>query len=732
MTSDLSDDSFSCDIDLDGLPQAVRESQHDVLDKFTVKFYSPDARVYTHCYPSFYNVDFIKNNLAKLFNVPADIIRLLYREEPVADDVRLEKLKTDQYGNLEFKLTSTDRNVKIPLEKAYKDMAVPDILTVRVEKDNEVSDVVVEIENKAIEKPYLGGYRDIQTGIQYHHSYTQTGPPKPRVAPEFKNHRDTQTYFTRNRKTEKEYCHATQVTTRGIYIPNTCDKIITAGPYETADERERRLDVEGKVRIIQRYFRVWMIKKKLKELSEEYHKRMRIAMEREQKDREEDDRRRKKDLVSKVFPMRTEDFAMLYNMVDRWKKSEIARITSLHCGAAKIAEFYLLLEKEIEILQSIEHLRMKVNRDIETKKIIDFFKAIGSPIEWDSSYKNIHISMDTLEAQKGREYFELYKRVCDKHATREEKLQTYLDIKMYLNSHRCGEKQEILNLIDRVSEFLARGMTGNCIKGLQKRIESLLLHHFKLVECNEGVTNHTNRTKFEQMQKNLIFCNRCQKMKNMDKFTIHARVEKMKTCTACKWLDKAEEPWIDLSPYKFILKQIRNYERLHHGTSSIAFIMQDRDIHHIITVIWHGHSALSECNDIYQLRLVRWDKEEEWSPWNCILLTMEEAKSHLRIENLSDIYEQEFISHIFNKHALARKYFKHLTNYDKHFTAFAKNDSKLDENSDYYTAGRKPECEINVSEENERSQDSADGDITDEELDNYIESKLYNSEASED
>lgn len=87
--------------------------------------------------------------------------------------------------------------------------------------------------------------------------------------------------------------------------------------------------------------------------------------------------------------------------------------------------------------------------------------------------------------------------------------------------------------------------------------------------------------------------------------TINCRLDKIKTCSSCKWLDKAEEPWIDLSPYKFILRQIRNYERLHKGKSSIAFILQDRDVHFIVTYIWHGHSALSECNDVYQLRLVR-------------------------------------------------------------------------------------------------------------------------------
>lgn len=112
--------------------------------------------------------------------------------------------------------------------------------------------VVVEIENRAIEKPNLGGYRHIRTGVKYFHGYTQTGPPKGKVPPERKNHRDTQTYVVRHRKTQQDYSRATQVATRDIYLPSLSDKILTSGPYETAEEREKRLNVEGKVRTIQR------------------------------------------------------------------------------------------------------------------------------------------------------------------------------------------------------------------------------------------------------------------------------------------------------------------------------------------------------------------------------------------------------------------------------------------------------------------------------------------------
>jgi hypothetical protein len=53
--------------------------------------------------------------------------------------------------------------------------------------------------------------------------------------------------------------------------------------------------------------------------------------------------------------------------------------------------------------------------------------------------------------------------------------------------------------------------------------------------------------------------------------------------------------------------------------------------------IWDSHSALSEESDIYTLTFVRWNRREEFSPWNCILLTLQEATAHLKIEDLEAV-----------------------------------------------------------------------------------------------
>lgn len=42
----------------------------------------------------------------------------------------------------------------------------------------ETREIVVEIENSCIKKPFIGGYRHKYTGIEYHHAFSQTFPVK--------------------------------------------------------------------------------------------------------------------------------------------------------------------------------------------------------------------------------------------------------------------------------------------------------------------------------------------------------------------------------------------------------------------------------------------------------------------------------------------------------------------------------------------------------------------------
>ena len=64
---------------------------------------------------------------------------------------------------------------------------------------------------------------------------------------------------------------------------------------------------------------------------------------------------------------------------------------------------------------------------------------------------------------------------------------------------------------------------------------------------------------------------------------------------------------------------------------------QEPDLRYLVENIWNSQSVLSAHEDLFDLILVRWNKYEEWSPWNCILLTKEEASAHAKLENVTEV-----------------------------------------------------------------------------------------------
>lgn len=75
---------------------------------------------------------------------------------------------------------------------------------------------------------------------------------------------------------------------------------------------------------------------------------------------------------------------------------------------------------------------------------------------------------------------------------------------------------------------------------------------------------------------------------------------------------------------------------------------QEPDLRYLVENIWNSQSVLSAHEDLFDLVLVRWNKYEEWSPWNCILLTKEEASAHAKLENVTEVLVFCFILLLFS------------------------------------------------------------------------------------
>lgn len=614
-----------------------------------VNFHMLGKYMFTQSYSYDTNVAQMKYELANKLRTAEEHLQIMHWHVFLNDCVTLEYIPTECQGFIDLTVV----NVNSEREPGMEEMVVPDIITVRIQQADMYKDITVEIEDRRIRKPYIGGYRNKETGIEYHHAFTQTGPPPPKVLPRNKNTRDTQTLDTRNRRIHMSYSRSTQMCNEHTWMPNANDKIITAQKYETAEERAERIGYLRKVITIQRYFRRWKLNAALKKLVAEYRERIQNEKREQQELLRDYERQRKREIINKVFPRSRADFSMLYAMVDRWKKAHIERISKLYTPAAKLAEFCMLLNKEIEMLNVIEKHRQRLKQEMKVIKEIRFFDQISDAVTW-KGYKGLQVSMDTLETQKGREFKQVYYTLCNQNLTIEERLQFIAELSFKLKQHNCVVGNELASLLDREMELLHRGVDNNQLDMLRKRTHALLLKHFQMPECNEGVTRRLDKLKGKSLEHNLIFCPRCLQFKSHKEYQLSYGSDKFRTCITCTWLDRTAEPWIDIAPYRLILRAVRKDEKKRNSLSSIAFIVQERDIHYLVERIWHAQSVVSECKILEKLRLVRWDVRNEWSPWNCILLTDDEAQSHLRIENLQEVYDEEFIRIIVGKHMFAR------------------------------------------------------------------------------
>jgi len=57
----------------------------------------------------------------------------------------------------------------------------------------------------------------------------------------------------------------------------------------------------------------------------------------------------------------------------------------------------------------------------------------------------------------------------------------------------------------------------------------------------------------------------------------------------------------------------------------------------LVMTIWNGRSFLSQDSNLFNLVLVRWNKYEQWSPWNTILLTRDESEAHDKLEDVTEV-----------------------------------------------------------------------------------------------
>lgn len=137
-----------------------------------------------------------------------------------------------------------------------------------------------------------------------------------------------------------------------------------------------------KVRLIQKNFRAYMIRKMIKARAKEYRQLLEEQKRREHMIEEIYVNRYKKECVIKTYPKTKDDFDMLYSQIQQWKEMQIKRISELHTGGPKIAALNGLLDNEITLLNGIEKQRMILREKAIEAKNDKVLKNLGKPKKW--------------------------------------------------------------------------------------------------------------------------------------------------------------------------------------------------------------------------------------------------------------------------------------------------------------------------------------------------------------
>jgi hypothetical protein len=118
--------------------------------------------------------DFL-DDIAKKFQIPSSYLKAFHQKNclvEIPENSLLKELNSNDFGIIEIKLKLTEEAIKqgasLDTTIYYSHFNLPDIITVHILDENENGDcisrdVVVEIENKSIKKPFIGGYVDKKT-----------------------------------------------------------------------------------------------------------------------------------------------------------------------------------------------------------------------------------------------------------------------------------------------------------------------------------------------------------------------------------------------------------------------------------------------------------------------------------------------------------------------------------------------------------------------------------------
>mmetsp|Transcript_22967 Transcript_22967/g.38300 ORF Transcript_22967/g.38300 Transcript_22967/m.38300 type:complete len:425 (-) Transcript_22967:2216-3490(-) len=343
------------------------------------------------------------------------------------------------------------------------------------------------IEKAVGPKKYLGGFRNKITGQVYHHASSQTPTDQKKVTKDYSNlrTRETQTSETRTLSVQPNRESGTQMERIDLRIDNKRDREMTARTYFTADE----LLLKKKVNLIeiQRCWRGYMARSRAKQIRQRNVDFARIMEENREKEVAAEREQRMRDMARRTHPKSNADFAVLYNELDTWRKTEVQKIKSSISDADERRQAMSeLLSNETKALQGLQKLKHAAQREMQVEKTQQMLERMAMPHVWQLS-KGDAAQVHTQETQRAKELLDLFNALNAPLLgtdTTDQRLDVLLNVKWTVKEMDSPLTREIMDLVDREADLLNRGRAPKSMESLRTRLSNLFLRFLENPQFN--------------------------------------------------------------------------------------------------------------------------------------------------------------------------------------------------------------------------------------------------------
>lgn len=514
-----------------------------------------------------------------------------------------------------------------------------------------------------VKKPFLGGFRSKTTGLEYHNASTQTYR-NPRRTEAERFHRETQTQIQRDHDTNMQQTTvetSTQVPKSGVYIDQSTDVVREAAPYESSADRAARFI--HAVITIQKWFRRWQAQREVETLRRAKLEFERWEVECEQRRTEAIEEERENQIYRRVHPRTAEDFDLLYAGLEQWRIEKRTAIDALPEAEQPGAKMALLAEQQ-KYLVAIDKLKHEANAENAEKRITTFLDraAGGHKIQQSEYGHEVHVT--TPGNKRAHELREVYNLLRVETLRTDERLDALIYLREVVSSHASSRAaKDILGLVKREADLLARGVRTRNLEGLRKRTLNLFVQLLEDPEFNPEARKllMQNKSAEDHAVEGTYFCSSLRRFLPAQDYEVSPTiVAGPKRSRAAERLTNRGTKRQDNTLYRRLLQRIQAREKRHDDGSQCVFLMTVADLRYLIDTVWGLKSVISEEPELFLLDLPRWDREREWSPWNCVLLSQEEADAHCKLPDVGAAYGDFLVARVRQKHILARNHFKTL------------------------------------------------------------------------